>query len=221
VTTTTTNPRGDWILTRSGVHFHPLDPRPAEVRLNDIAYSLANQCRWTGHVRHHYSIAQHAVLVAQVVEAAMPGLALAALHHDSAEAYIGDIARPWKRMLMVRHVTTRPDGSPMLGTMGSVDAAEAIILENIYEALGIDDPGAEAWRTIMLIDNRVLRTEFEQLLPADDAPGWALMGDAIPGLLIEPITPTMAADLFLGMHYRLVGASMSGVGMMPIAGDPS
>lgn len=195
--------RGDWILTHCGRSFYPLDPRPEEVELQDIAHSLSQQCRWTGHVAHFYSIAQHAVYVAEVVEALLPHLALAALHHDSAEAYIGDMARPWKRMLAVRQLRRWPDGQERIGTLQSVDAAESVIQGAVFDALGIREPSAEEWRTVHLIDNRVLRTEYEQLMP-QRLGAWDDLGDPIPGLVLRDWPPITAKAAFLGMHHRLV-----------------
>jgi uncharacterized protein len=41
---------GDWIQLISGEPFWPLDARPEEVHLNDIAWALSMQCRYAGHV---------------------------------------------------------------------------------------------------------------------------------------------------------------------------
>lgn len=43
--------KGDWMTTFSGVQFWPLDPRREEIRLEDIAHSLSQQCRFAGHTR--------------------------------------------------------------------------------------------------------------------------------------------------------------------------
>jgi uncharacterized protein len=199
---TETQPRcGDWILTGSGRRFYPIDPRPEDVSIDDIARSLSNQCRWTGHTRFHYSIAQHACFVSAVVERIMPSLALAALHHDSGEAYIGDIARPWKRMLAVREAQAGG-----VAAFGSIEFAEKRILAAILEALAIPAVSDEEWRMVQVVDNRVLRTEFEQLLPADDAPGWSSLGDSVPGVTIWPMDPEDAMAAFLHTHERLINA---------------
>jgi hypothetical protein len=97
---------GGWIQTYSGGIFHPLDPRAPELSIFDIAHSAALTCRWTGHVRFHFSLAQHQVLASLLVEekAREKGLrriqqmevALWALLHDGSESYIADIARPVK-----------------------------------------------------------------------------------------------------------------------------
>ena len=42
---------GHWIITYRGAAIEPLDPDPEHIHIEDIAHSLANQCRFTGHVR--------------------------------------------------------------------------------------------------------------------------------------------------------------------------
>ena len=84
---------GDWIQTFSGRKVRPLSPDPETLCIEDIAHALANQCRFTGHVREFYSIAQHCVLVSLYCP---PEDAFTGLMHDSAEAYLCDIARPVK-----------------------------------------------------------------------------------------------------------------------------
>lgn len=83
-----------FIITDSGRTFY-FDDRIGEsdVRIQDIASSLAKLCRFTGHISGHYSVAQHSVLVSYLVpkEYAMLGLL-----HDAHEAYIGDINTPFK-----------------------------------------------------------------------------------------------------------------------------
>ncbi|MFM2054827.1 MAG: putative protein yfdR, partial [Pseudomonadota bacterium] len=92
---------GDWMTTNSGKRVYPLDPDPADFDLGDIAISLSNLCRFAGHTRIFHSVASHALLVSQLVAPLHPGLALAALHHDDAEAFISDIPRPVKRHLVM------------------------------------------------------------------------------------------------------------------------
>lgn len=85
-----------WILTRGGRRFDLLEPSAAMVDPADIAYSLAHQCRFNGHTRAHYSVAQHCYLVADLVPAEHQ---LAALLHDATEAYVGDLVSPLKALL--------------------------------------------------------------------------------------------------------------------------
>jgi hypothetical protein len=91
----------------SGKHVHPLSPVPEEIDIGDIAHALANICRFLGHTEGFYSVAQHCVLVSQLVP---PADALWGLLHDAAEAYLCDLPRPVKRepqMLMYREAEDR------------------------------------------------------------------------------------------------------------------
>jgi hypothetical protein len=88
--------KGDWAQIYSGEKFWPLDPKPEEVDINDIAHSLAFQCRFNGHSNFFFSIAQHSVFVSKIVP---PEQALAGLLHDAAEAYTGDMVSPLKKNL--------------------------------------------------------------------------------------------------------------------------
>lgn len=85
---------GDWVGTWSGRAFWPLDPRPEELSIEDIAHHLSLQCRWAGATSEFYSVAEHSVRVARLLP---PGLRLAGLLHDAAEAYLLDLPRPLKR----------------------------------------------------------------------------------------------------------------------------
>lgn len=87
---------GDWFQTISGRKFYPFDPRREDVDLDDIIHALSMLCRFGGHSRCFYSVAQHSVLVSRLCP---PSLALIGLFHDAHEAYIGDLIRPIKRTL--------------------------------------------------------------------------------------------------------------------------
>ena len=89
------NKLNPYIETVSGVKFHFLNPTPNEIDIKDIAFSLANQCRFNGHVSF-FSVAEHSVAVAARLP---PSLQLAGLLHDAAEAYLSDIPSPIKQWL--------------------------------------------------------------------------------------------------------------------------
>lgn len=87
---------GPSVQVRSGLYLDLENPDPQTILVADIAHALSNLCRYTGHTKHFYSVAQHCCLCA---DNAAPGEAWAALMHDAAEAYIGDVARPLKGLL--------------------------------------------------------------------------------------------------------------------------
>lgn len=87
--------QGDWFLTFTGRKFYPIDPRPEEVCIEDIAHSLANICRFGGHTTRFFSVAQHSLLVASQFEMSHPWRFFG-LMHDATETYVGDMIRPLK-----------------------------------------------------------------------------------------------------------------------------
>lgn len=88
---------GDWMQTFSGRRFWPLDPRPDEIFIEDIAHALSMQCRYAGHCIRFYSVAEHCVHLARAFTAmGAPDLARWALLHDASEAYLIDVPRPVK-----------------------------------------------------------------------------------------------------------------------------
>jgi 5'-deoxynucleotidase YfbR-like HD superfamily hydrolase len=89
---------GPYLQTVSGRWVNPFDPDPAQLDAGDIARALANQCRFGGHSRVFYSVAQHSVIVSQLVEQGGGDAedAFAALMHDAGEAYLGDMPHPLK-----------------------------------------------------------------------------------------------------------------------------
>lgn len=84
------------ILINSGALFDVLQPNPGDIRLDDIAHALSNICRFNGHTKEFYSVAQHSLLVSDLVDYEHK---LQALMHDAAEAYVGDVVTPVKFLL--------------------------------------------------------------------------------------------------------------------------
>jgi uncharacterized protein len=89
---------GPYLQTVSGRWVNPFDPDPEQLDAGDIARALANQCRFGGHSRVFYSVAQHSVIVSELVEERDGDTedAFAALMHDATEAYLGDMPHPLK-----------------------------------------------------------------------------------------------------------------------------
>jgi uncharacterized protein len=87
-----------YIETASGIKFHFLDPRQDEIDILDIAHSLSNQCRFTGHTSEFYSVAEHSILVSKLT-GGDNRMRLCGLLHDACEAYMTDVATPVKAFL--------------------------------------------------------------------------------------------------------------------------
>jgi len=91
-----THRKGPTIKTRHGAYFDFEDPEGSVILLGDIAHALGHLCRFTGHTQQFYSVAEHSVHASYLVPLED---ALAALMHDAAEAYVGDVSRPLKSLL--------------------------------------------------------------------------------------------------------------------------
>ena len=101
---------GPYLNTWSGISFHLLNPTPDEILLEDIAHHLAYQSRSVGACTRDYSIAQHSLLVCDLVmeELIRQGtytvleiayIAMQALLHDAEEYVTGDINKPLKTII--------------------------------------------------------------------------------------------------------------------------
>lgn len=89
-----------WVQTHTGVAFDLLEPRAEDVVAEDIIFSLAHQARYNGHAGH-YTVLHHSLVA---YDAAMrmgfnKDVQREVLLHDAAEAYIGDIVSPLKKLL--------------------------------------------------------------------------------------------------------------------------
>jgi uncharacterized protein len=177
--------KGDWIKTYSGVKFYPFDPRPEEVCLDDIAHALSNICRFTGHTNKFYSVAQHSVLVSEILST--NELALAGLFHDASEAYICDIARPIKKSF---------------GRKSKYMIAEQKIQSAVYKRYHISISPISDYAQIKLADDILLFTEGRDLMNGTD--GWWNPNNIKPlKSLIHPLSPLDAEDLFIARYKAL------------------
>lgn len=90
-----------FIETATARTFDPRDPEGHTYHISDIACALAGQCRYSGTTIGHYSIAEHSLLIYEHLRAAGADnrTLRAALLHDAAEAYLGDVPAPVKAFL--------------------------------------------------------------------------------------------------------------------------
>ncbi|MCY1211804.1 hypothetical protein D9M71_271920 [compost metagenome] len=166
-----------WILTRSGKRFDLQKPSAKMVDGADIAYSLGQLCRFNGHTGTFYSVAQHSIIVADLVPAEYQ---LQALLHDAAEAYVGDMASPLKKLLPeFRQIELR-------------------IWHAICAHFHIDP---ELPACVHDADLIALATERRDLMPPHrDA--WECLAGTVP--IAARITPWTAAEATLHFHNRLL-----------------
>lgn len=89
-----------WFQTFTGKLVDVEHPTPDAVDIQDIAHALSMTCRYGGHCREFYSVAEHSVHVMILGEPHVSNkLRLSLLLHDAAEAYVGDIISPVKKLL--------------------------------------------------------------------------------------------------------------------------
>lgn len=97
-----------FILTYTGKQFLYDEVTPDVIDIRDIAHSLSQLCRYTGHTNLFYSVAQHSLLVSEKMPGG-PAAKLVGLLHDGAEAYTNDLASPLKRWLQTAECEERSE----------------------------------------------------------------------------------------------------------------
>lgn len=162
-----------WIQTSSGRRVDLLRPDPEQIDPVDIAHALANQCRFNGHCKQFYSVAEHSTLGAAMTSGDQE-LARYFLLHDAAEAYLGDIVSPLKGLL------------PAYQEMEHEFWLAIAVRFDLHPRM----PDA-----IKEIDARMLATEREQVL---SPPGrWDCKAEPFPNLQISFLEPMTAKTTFL------------------------
>lgn len=136
--------------------FFPFDPRPEDIDLETIAHALSMQCRFGGHIKEFYSVAQHSVLVSLTCVHPKEGLL-----HDAAEAYLADVIRPLKVIFP------------------AYKEAEEKIERAIAEKFGLIFPWPD---DVKEADNVLLATEKRDLVVPNDQ-DWGPMPDPLPGTI--------------------------------------
>lgn len=132
-----------WLMTYTGVHFNIFNYTRDDIRIEDIAHSLAYSTRFNGHARKAYSIAQHSVLVYYITSN------IKGLLHDAEEYIFMDIPRPLK----------------ILPLFVSYNAMAERLRNEIFMKYDFT-PGVDA--DIIKADNRILATEGIELMAQND-----------------------------------------------------
>jgi hypothetical protein len=173
---------GDWLQVRSGRQFWPLDPRADEIDIDDIAWALSHQCRFSGHVSKFYSVAEHCVRVSYLVP---PEDALWALLHDASEAYLIDLPKPLKA----------------LPEFAGYRAAEDAVMAAVCERFGLP---VEMPETVVRADYVHLCAEARDLMPELNS-WWQRCAEPLPWT-VEPWTAEEARARFLARFGELTEA---------------
>lgn len=146
-----------WMLTSSGALLNLRFIADDAIRVEDIAHHLAQINRFTGACARPYSVAEHSLLVVQIMEhmgISNPHALLAGLMHDAHEAYTTDLSTPMKDAVgaawhavenQVKHAVRRKF---------------ALLVASQVAAHGIE-----------IADLTALSTERAQLMPPD-GPEW-------------------------------------------------
>lgn len=162
-----------------GNRYYPLEGRIDQLDIEDIAHGLAYQCRFNGQTSDFYSVAQHSILVAQLLP---DHLQLAGLLHDAGEAFLGDLVSPIKALL--------PDFSRLEQAVSAQIA--------MHFAVNFDAPAIKA------ADLRLLATEKRDLMP-NSVEAWSSLHGIEPlSERIIPWGPATAKNEFLRTYQRLV-----------------
>lgn len=183
-----------WINTYTGRKFYPLHPEPDQIVIEDIAHALSNTCRYTGHSRFFYSVAEHSCHVTNVSfwdthSAYDRAYALAGLLHDGSEAYLCDLARPLK---------VQPEFAPYR-------EAEARLQAMILQRFGLPP---ELPEVVEIADKRMLVTESRFVFGDRIHPDWNVRRFGEPYKIgIEGWTPDYAERRFLSMFYNYGGVA--------------
>ena len=184
-----------WIETYTGRRFPILEPKPELVDIEDIAHALSMQCRFTGHTKKFYSVAEHCWNVSLLSK---PDY-LWGLLHDASEAYLSDLSRPVKQLT--------PLGPPYLEIEDKLMRAICIRFALTPNPEGLMPV------TVKRADNTMLMTEKEQLMgdlswAEDNSSNSKSMNPVIETAIKTKLhcwTPTEAETYFLERYHFLRG----------------
>lgn len=178
-------PHWDHIETYLGKRFRPLSPQRDDISVIDIAHALSHQCRFSGHTKFHYSVAQHSVLVSKLLWAHSPDVQLWGLLHDASEAYLVDLPTPLK-------VDPR---------LSFYRTAEENLMRVVCDhfRLPFTEPAA-----VRKADAVMLATEVRDLMPGR-GDHWAKLTEKPDPQKIQAWTPEVSKDQFLRTFVELTG----------------
>lgn len=184
--------RGAWVdlLNPSG---------PALANMAEIAVALSNICRFTGHVKKFYSVAQHSVYVSRIMATMVVGkestrAATIGLLHDISEAFLSDVSAPLKQYRgMSGYVQLEAGWQRMLYVLHGIGSLTSYEKQLLHTA----DKSVAAWEALQLQDGWD-DTPYTTDLRAAQQVALEVLGDTL-----VPLTPEDAANEFLREYDRL------------------
>ena len=168
----------DYIHLRNGRRLLLTNPDPKLMDIEIIAHSLANLCRFCGQVDKFYSVAQHSVLVSQLVPEKH---ALAGLLHDAPEAFCGDLPKPIKQQC------------------SGYETIENALWKALAKRYGLPK---KLPKSVHYADIQALLVEAKTLLAGNDYKTWYPEVELCDEVII-PLKPNEAKKLFLDRYEEL------------------
>lgn len=172
-------PGETWIQTYTGRRFNPTNPVVEAICIEDIAHALSMQCRFSGHVKEFYSVANHCILASYLCDTKDK---LHGLLHDASEAYLVDIPSPIKRS----------------GQFNNYLEFEKRMEAALAKKFGI----AESMPTsVKLVDELLLVTEARDLM-STKTHKWSNNAKPLP-FIIKPLSQQDSKKLFIERFNEL------------------
>lgn len=137
------NAKADCIRTYSGKYLNVFDPDPASICIEDVAHSLSQIPRFGGHLKHHYSVAEHLINCYYLAKSMDIKCLIDIFMHDSPEYALIDVPRPIKR-----HLANYKETEDSLASVMSM-------------VLGFQFPFPEE---VKMIDDTMLNLEWDALM---------------------------------------------------------
>jgi hypothetical protein len=212
-----------WLQTFTGKKIDLINPSREMVDIEDISHSLSMICRYNGHCRDFYSVAEHSVMVeamgSQILlrreaernsgkfsappkpTSEIVQQSLAMLLHDAAEAYIGDLTTPLKQGLesVGDDVLYPPERS-----CSKIAMLEHRWLLVIGEAFGLGDRLAKPSDVIRQADEKVMAVEVPMLFHPVQSGWWETRSRPHSGeMMIQCWSPAEARRQFIS-RFRVL-----------------
>jgi hypothetical protein len=173
-----------WMQNLNGKQVFPFDPTPMDFDILIVAGVLSKKCRFNGHGKAFFSVAQHSVLVSQCLENESPEIQMQGLLHELDEIYFPDIPRPIKK-------------NPEFAALINPVLEKQMIAGCKY--FGISYPfSPKVWEA----DNACLEAEKEDFMEPCEVP-WSVSSFRYPKKPIIPLLPGAAEVLFLKRFTEL------------------